>query len=160
MTNKKRDRDALSDAIGRMIDINKNSVSIAPDWIAKGAMEIIRFDYGVHPAGWYGCYQHMLQMSRERLRGRFDPEERARLYISGQSEMFGDTLQERYPRAPRREPDGEWADPEYVQRDHLTEDDRWHNVDRLRHVSVATARHCDALEAETEHLFGPRKDAA
>lgn len=156
----KRDRDALSDAIARMIDINKAATSIAPDTIAAGAMKIIRFNYALHNAGYYGCYQHMLQLARERLRGKYDPEAQARAYQAGQSELFGDTLQDRYPRRPRRNPDGSWAEPEYILRDNLSEADRWFNVDRLQHVSAAAAKHCDALTAETVRLFGPRKDAA
>jgi hypothetical protein len=156
----KRDRDVLSDAIGRMIDRHGTSISIAPDSIATGAMAMIRFDYSLHNAGYYGCYQHMLQLARERLRGRFDPEARAKAYLDGQSELFGDALQDRYPRRPRRKDDGSWHEPEYVLREYLNEDDAWFNVDRLSHVSVASARHRDALRAETIQRFGPRRGAA
>lgn len=156
----KRDRDALSDAIGRMIDMHGTSITIAPDSIATGAMAVIRFDYGVHNAGWYGCYQHMLQLARERLRGRFDPEAHAEAYLAGQSEMFGDALQDRYPKRPRRKADGSWHEPEYVLRGYLDEDDAWYNIDRLSHVSVAAARHRNALQAETVERFGPRKGQA
>jgi len=156
----KKDRDALSDAIGRMIDMHGKSITIAPDSIATGAMAIIGFNYTTHNAGWYGCYQHMLQLARERLRGRFDPAARAQAFLSGQLEMFGDALQDRYPRRPRRKSDGSWHEPEYVLREYLEEDDAWFNVDRLAHVSVAASRHHDALEAETVNRFGPRRGAA
>jgi hypothetical protein len=154
----KRDRDALSDAVGRMVDVTKDAISVSPDSVASGAMQILRFDYGLHNAGWYGCYQHLLELARARLRGRFDPAARAKLYLDGQSDLFGDALQDRYPRRPRREFDGSWADPEYVLREHLSEADRWFNIDRLDHVSGATRRHRNALEAETVELFGPRRD--
>jgi hypothetical protein len=159
-TNRKRDRDALSDAISAQMDLSDALVSVAPDKIAAGAMQRLGFDYGLHNAGWYGCYQHMLQLARERLRGRYNPEAQAKAYIEGQSELFGDALQDRYPRRPQRLPDGSWAEPEYILRGHLSEDDRWHNVDRLAHVSGAAARHRRALEAETVQLFGPRRGAA
>lgn len=155
---KKRDRDVLSDAVSRMIDISEHVVSVAPDWIATGTMKIIQFDYATHNAGWYGCYQHILQLARERLRGRFDPDAKAKLYIAGQIEMFGDALQERYPRKPQRNEDGGWAEPEYILRMHLNAEDRWHNIDRLDHVAVAAAKHAAALRAETIQLFGPRKN--
>jgi hypothetical protein len=156
----KRDRDALSDAIARMIDLNKAATSIAPDTIAAGAMKIIRFSYTLHNAGYYGCYQHMLQLARERLRGKYDPDARAQAYLAGQTELFSETLQDRYPRRPRRNLDGSWAEPEYVLRDNLSEADRWFNIDRLQHVSSAASKHCDALRAETVRLFGPRRGAA
>lgn len=156
----KKDRDVLSDAIGRVIDIQKNAGTVAPDSIASAAMEIIKFRYVLHNAGWYGCYQHMLQLARDRLRGQFDPEARAAAYVAGQSELFDDALQDRYPRAPRRRPDGNWAEPEYVLRDQLGEDDRWFNIDRLEHVAGALTRHHRALREETIQRFGPRKGRA
>ena len=156
----KRDRDALSDAIGRVIDIQKTAPSVAPDSIAAGAMEIIKFRYALHNAGWYGCYQHMLQLARDRLRGRFDPEARAAAYVAGQIELFDDALQDRYPRAPRRAPDGSFAEPEYVLRDQLSEDDCWFNIDRLEHTAGALMRHRNAFRAETVKRFGPRKGRA
>lgn len=156
----KRDRDVLSDAIGRMIDIQRNAVSVSPDHIASGAMQLICFDYATHNAGWYGCYQHLLQIARDRLRGRFDPKARAEAYISGQSELFDDALQDRYPVRPRRNFDGAWCEPEYVLREHLSEDDCWFNVDRLEHTARALTRHRNALREETEKRFGPRKEVA
>jgi hypothetical protein len=156
----KKDRDALSDAVARMIDITREEASVAPDSIASGAMELIKFRYVLHNAGWYGCYQHMLVLARGQLRGRFDPEARAAVYLAGQSELFDDALQDRYPRAPRRGTDGSVAEPEYVLRDHLSEDDRWFNIDRLEHVAGALTRHHRALRQETVERFGPRKASA
>jgi hypothetical protein len=156
----KKDRDVLSDAVARMIDITREEASVAPDSIASGAMEVIKFRYDLHNAGWYGCYQHMLQLARDRLRGRFDPEARAAIYLAGQSELFDDALQDRYPRAPRREPDGSWAEPEYVLRNYLSEDDCWFNIDRMEHVAGALTRHHRALREETVERFGPRKGRA
>jgi hypothetical protein len=123
-------------------------------------MEIIKFRYTLHNAGWYGCYQHMLQLARGQLRGRFDPEARAEAYISGQSELFDDALQDRYPRRPRRDRNGVWSEPEYVLREHLAEDDCWFNIDRLEHTAVALTRHQRALREETVERFGPRKGRA
>jgi hypothetical protein len=156
----KKDRDALSDAVAHMIDITREKASVAPDSIASGAMEVIKFRYTQHNAGWYGCYQHVLQLARGQLRGRFDPEARAAAYVAGQSELFDDALQDRYPKAPRRQADGSLAEPEYVLRDHLGEDDRWFNIDRMEHVAGALTRHHRALRQETVERFGPRKDRA
>jgi hypothetical protein len=152
----KRDRDVLGDAVGQVIDINRTAISLQPDFVARHAMETIRFPYGLHNAGWYGCYQHILQLARERLRGKYDVTAKAAAVISGQADFFPETLQERYPRKPYRDPEGSWAEPEYILRAHLSAEDRWHNIDRLSHVSTAAARHKDALEAETVAQFGPR----
>jgi len=154
----KRDRDALTDAVSRMIDAHGTSITIAPDSIATGVMTIIRFDYATHNSGWYGCYQHVLQLARERLRGKFDPEARAKLFLDGQIDLFDDTLQDRYPRRPRRKSDGSWHEAEYILRDHLEEDDAWFNVDRLSQISKAANKHRMALEADTIKRFGPRKE--
>lgn len=157
----KRDADTLSKAIGDVIDIYDAAVSIAPDTVAKGALEKIGFSYEMHNAGWHGCYQHMLQLTRERLRRQFDPKTRAALFLEGHTELFADTLQDRYPRKPRRDPwSGQWSEPEYVLRDHLNEMDRWHNIDRLDHVASAAVKHRNALRDETIDLFGPRKGLA
>jgi hypothetical protein len=154
----KRDADALSDAVEEMIGINKASVSIAPDHIARGALDIIGFAYATHNAGWYGCYQHLLQLTRERLRGKFDPKARAQAFLDGQLEIFGDTLQDRYPRKRVRDAwTGAWSEPEYVLRDRLSEEDRWANIDRLDQVARGSTKHSEALRAETIGLYGPRK---
>jgi hypothetical protein len=152
----KRDRDILGDAVARVIEINHLTVSIGPDFIAGSVMETIGFAYAMHNAGWYGCYQHVLQLSREQLRGKHDPRAMAAAVTNGQTDFFPETLQDRYPRKRRRLEDGSWAEPEYVLRDHLSAEDRWDNIDRLYQVSGATARHGRALEAETVKLFGPR----
>lgn len=156
----KRDRDALGEAIARAIELHGTSISIAPDSIATAAMAVIRFGYALHNAGWYGCYQHMLQLTRERLRGRFDPEARAKAYAEGQTELFSDALQDRYPIAPKRRADGSWQEPEYVLLDYLSEYDSWFNVDRLAHIAVAASKHRDALRERTVERFGPRRGAA
>jgi hypothetical protein len=158
----KKDRDVLSDAISRMIDINSGSVSIAPDTIADGAMKIIGADYDNNNALWYAGYQHMLQLARAQLRGRFDQAGQSDgLYLAEQIEMgFGDALQDRYPKLRLRTPDGTYEEPQYVLRGYLSEDDCWHNIDRLDHRSIATTRHSRALRAETIARFGPRKGVA
>lgn len=156
----KRDRDALSDAIGHVIDIHKRAISIAPDRIASAAMQRIGFDYATHNAGWYGCYQHMLDLARDRLRGQFDPAARAQEFVAGQTALFDDALQDRYPRKPRRNADGTWCEPEYMLRLDLPEEDCWFNIDRLENVSAALLRHQKAFRAETINRYGPRKDAA
>ncbi len=148
----------LVDAVRRVYDINRNVVSIDPEFLANGAMEIIRFDRSTHRLGWVGCNLHLREVARSFCRRNFDHAADA-LERSLQGEMFAETLQDRYPRKRRR---GEDHPPEYILRDYLTEDDRWFNIDRLRSASTALVKHSDALETETVKLFGKRKrrDAA
>ena len=147
--------DVLADAVRRMYEINRFVVAIDPEFLANGAMEIIRFDKSLHPVGWVGCNLHCRQIARAFCRRNFDAAAAA---LSGEpvnGELFPDTLQERYPRQPQK-----GKEPEYVLREHLSEDDRWFNIDRLRGTALALQKHARALEIETEATFGPRKGRA
>jgi len=64
-------------------------------------------------------------------------------------------LKTRYPTPAKSE-----DEVEYVLRDHLSEDDRWFNIDRMRRAADALLRHADALRNETVEKFGPRKEKA
>lgn len=147
--------DILADAVRQMYEINRLTVSIDPEFLANGAMEIIRFDKSLHPIGWVGCNLHCRQLARAFCRRNFDAAASA---LSGEAvngELFPDALQERYPRQPQK-----GKDPYYTLRDHLSEDDRWYNIDRLRAAAFALQKHANALETETKATFGPRKDRA
>ena len=157
----KRDQVALTDAIQQMYDINKNVVSIDPEFLADGAMDIIGFVYlkapetreeYSHNAVWYGCNQHLRQMARAYCRGKFDPAVKAAAAAMGQGELIGEVLQDRYPVKTRK-----GQEPTYVLRDHLSEIDRWFNIDRMEGTARALVKHRNALETETVTLFGPRK---
>ncbi len=153
----KRDQVALSAAIEAVYDINRNAISLSAEWLASVAMDEIGFAKSLHSAGHYGCEMHLREIARDFLRGKHDPATRAaRALATGlQADMFPETLQDRYPRRPVK---GQVH--EYIQRDHLSEDDRWYNIFQMRKTSSALTKHSNALEAETVHLFGPRKDAA
>ena len=144
----------LVDAVRRAYEINHRVIAIDPEFIANGAMEIIRFSKSLHPVGWVGCNLHCRQLARAFCRRNFDPTDDAERRAL-QGEIFGDTLQDRYPRKR-----GPGEDPEYVLRDHLTEDDRWTQIERMRKQSRALQRHSDALETETRQLFGPPRGRA
>ena len=146
--------DALADAVRRMYEINHLVISIDPEFLANGAMEIIRFDKSLHPVGWFGCNLHCRQLARAFCRRNFDTAAAA---LAGEvnGDLFPETLQERYPKRPQK-----GKDPMYVLRAHLGEDDRWYNIDRLRSAALALQKHARALEIETEETFGPRKDHA
>jgi hypothetical protein len=144
--------DKLADAVRRMYEINHLVVSISPEFLANGAMEFIGFHPSLHPTGWMGCNLYCRQLARAFCRRHFDPanEERIR-----QGDLFDGMLQDRYPRQPVN-----GQEPEYVLRAHLSEDDRWHNIDRMTAAASALLRHVDALRTETVKAFGPRKDRA
>ena len=118
--------------------------------ISYDQSEIIRFAKSLHPVGWTGCNMHCRQIARSFCRRNFDPAEAAIESVSRQIDFFPDTLQDRYPRKHTK-----GQEPVYVLRDHLTEDDRWDNIDRMRKAAVALRKHADALETETRQLFGP-----
>lgn len=147
--------DALADAVRRMYEINRFVVAIDPEFLANGAMEIIRFDKALHPVGWVGCNLHCRQLARAFCRRNFDTAAAALAGEVVNGDLFPDTLQDRYPRQPQK-----GKEPEYVLRDHLSEDDRWFNIDRLRSAAGALQRHARALESETLATFGPRKGKA
>jgi len=147
--------DILADAVRRMYEINHFVVSIDPEFLANGAMEIISFDKETHPVGWVGCNLHCRQLARAFCRRNFDTAAAAIAGEAVNGELFPETLQDRYPRQPRKD-----KEPVYVLRDHLSEEDRWYNIDRLRSAASALLKHARALEIETLATFGPRKDQA
>jgi len=147
--------DVLADAVRRMYEINRFVVAIDPEFLANGAMEIIRFDKSLHPVGWVGCNLHCRQIARAFCRRNFDSAAAALAGELVNGDLFPDTLQERYPRIPQKN-----KVPMYVLREQLSEDERWYNIDRLRHAAKALQKHARALESETLATFGPRKDRA
>lgn len=145
--------DVLADAVRQMYEINHRVVAIDPEFLANGAMDIIGFGKSLHPVGWLGCNLYCRQLARAFCRRNFDAAAHAGEAVNG--ELFPDTLQDRYPCIPQK-----GKDPTYVLREHLSEADRWFNIDRLRVVASALQKHARALEIETEAMFGPRKDRA
>jgi len=145
----------LVDAVRRMYEINRFVVAIDPEFLANGAMEIIQFDRSVHQLGWVGCNLHLRQVARAFCRRNFDAAASAASGDTVNGDLFPDTLQDRYPRQSQK-----GKEPMYVLREHLSEDDRWYNIDRLLSVADALQRHAQALQIETEATFGPRKDRA
>jgi hypothetical protein len=147
--------DVLADAVRRMYEINRFVVAIDPEFLANGAMEIIRFDKTLHPVGWFGCNLHCRQIARAFCRRNFDASASALAGEAINGDLFPDTLQDRYPRILQK-----GKEPMYVLREHLSEADRWFNIDRLGSTAQALQRHARALETETVAQFGPRKDQA
>lgn len=133
---------ALYDVIQRVCDRHSDRPSIHPAWLATEAMGVIGFPRELHELGYLGCHLQLRQIARAFCRRRFDPAEQS------ESDLFPDTLQERYPRAPNGE------DPEYVLLDLMTRGDIRFNVARLRKEAEAKLKHADALEAWEWQKFG------
>lgn len=89
----------------------------------------------------YASFEHLKQMARKELAGRFEPDQAAEGDTTG--ELFSTHLQVRYP-IPRKAGD----DPVYKRRELLTEFERKWNVERMRKTGRSLLRHADALEAE------------
>ncbi|HEX3587826.1 MAG TPA: hypothetical protein VH024_17635 [Candidatus Angelobacter sp.] len=74
---------------------------------------------------------------------RTDPNDQIAASVAGEDNLFPETLQERYPRQPKRDD----AERVYALRDALTEDDVQHNILRMRQGGRALLKHADALDA-------------
>lgn len=133
------EEEELAAVVQRIIDLCVHTAEVSPAWVATQAMVVIGFDRGLHRLGYAGCHLELRQIARAKLRGRFDPVEPKSDDID---DLFPETLQERYPRRPKR---GE--EPVYVLLHLLTDDDVAYNVKRMRRAAGALNRHADRLEA-------------
>jgi hypothetical protein len=93
----------------------------------------------------YASLEHLKQMARSVLAGRFGPKGEQSEAMTG--ELFSGHLQERYP-LPHKlgEP------PVYKLRSALTAEERRWNVQKLRRTGRELLAHADALEAEGESV--------
>lgn len=133
------EEEELSSIVQKIIDLCIKTAEVSPAWVATQAMTVIGFDRSLHRLGYAGCHLELRQIARAKLRGRFDPVEPKTDDID---DLFPETLQERYPRKPKR---GE--EPVYVLLHLLTDDDVAYNVKRMRRAAGALNRHADRLDA-------------
>jgi hypothetical protein len=133
------DEERLAQAVQTVIDETVDLPAISPAWVATAVMQTIEFPRHLHHLGYAGCHLELRQMARAKLRRQFDPT------ISDdddeEADLFPDTLQDRYPRRPKR-----GRQPEYVLRERMTQADVAYNVERMRRAGSALLRHADALE--------------
>ena len=135
------DEEKLAQAVQAIIERHADLVAISPAWVATAAMQAIEFPRDLHELGYAGCHLELRQMARSKLRRQFDPVARSEDVADYGEDLFPDTLQDRYPRRPRRA-----CEPEYVQRTRMSRDDLSYNVERMRRAGSALLRHADALE--------------
>jgi hypothetical protein len=129
----------LADIVARIIDIRRGQVRIYPSWIATEALREIDPTNRSIELVRLGCHLQLRQIARAQCRKLFeDSEDDDEPRFSG-----FEGLQWRYPSARSK---GE-TEPEYVLRDHMTNNDVKYNVARLRREGRAKLAHADALEA-------------
>jgi hypothetical protein len=141
-------QDELSQAVSMAYDRRRTETKVSPTAIATEAMKIIRFPADLHPLGYVGCHLHLRQVARGFCRRQFDPLVNDDPDDGRQAFLFEGTLQERYPTMRRQEDD----EPEYVLRDHMTDEDIEYNAARLEARGNALLRHAQALR-----LFGRQR---
>jgi hypothetical protein len=129
--------DRLLAAVQGVIDRKGDQSELSPAWIATETMDVIGFPRQLHELGYIGCHLALRQIARGKLRRQFDPVD-----IAESDDLFPETLQDRYPRRPRR-----GQEPLYVLRDDMSDDDVSYNVARMRRAASGLLRHADALEA-------------
>jgi hypothetical protein len=132
--------------IRNVCDSHKDQPSLNPVWLATEAMAVIGFTRELHELGWIGCHLQFRQIARTFCRKHFDPAEAAA------SDLFQETLQERYPRRDISKAAN--IEPEYVLLDLLEAEDIHYNIARLRAEAAAKLKHADALEAWGRRRFG------
>jgi len=136
------DEEELSLEVQKIIDRHRFTAEVSPSWVATAVMQAIKFPRDLHRLGYVGCHLELRQIARGKLRRQFDPATAAEEYARGQSELFPDTLQDRYPRKPKA---GE--EPMYVFREVLSDEDCEYNLARMEKAGHALLKHADAFRA-------------
>jgi hypothetical protein len=135
-----REESQLAEIVARIIDIRRGQIGINPSWVATEALKEIDPASRSIVLVRLGCHLHLRQLARQQCRKLFgdhksDPADR-------EPELF-EGLQWRYPTARSKADD----EPEYILRDHMSDEDVGYNVGRLRAEANAKLAHADALEA-------------
>lgn len=129
---------AFVDLIDGIILNSSNQDQVMPSWVAN-ALYMQLDPTNVAPVRVkLAALEHFKQLSRQRLRGKFDPpDEKDAL----QHDLFP-TIQARYP--TKRTGDG--GEPIYVKPEIMSPDDWMWNVRRLSMEATTKQQHSDALK--------------
>lgn len=135
--------DQLTETVRKCVNDHFGDVEISPASIASCAFPELDPD-GLSPetVKW-GCLLELRGIARGVLRNEFDPIESEE---PRQHPLFPD-LQDRYP---TKRPGG----PKYVLLDHLSPEEAWYNVNRLRKEAEKKMGHADSLEEFIVDKFG------
>lgn len=141
MKSKDKDNGPLQTIAKEVVAKHSRKTVISPAWIATECMVKIGFKQRDNPLGYLGCHLQFRQIARGICGRNYEnpPEE------AGQGDLHPETLQSRYPR--KRNTDAKDTEPEYILRDHMSDEDIEYNVARLRSEGAAKLRHADTLEA-------------
>jgi len=126
-------------ALQREIDSLGAAIALSPTTLALAVQRHFS-DAQIEPHVQYTSLEHLKQMARRALAGRYEPEGEEN--EAHQGDLFTGHLQDRYP-VPRVKGD----EPIYKHRDALTVAELAWNVDQLRKSAAARLRHADALQA-------------
>jgi hypothetical protein len=129
----------LANAIQRAISNLGAAVLLSPTALALSVQEQYA-DGSIEPHIQYSSLEHLKQMSRHALAGRYDPD--GEQNEAHQGEMFSGHLQDRYP-VPRVK----GAEPVYKLLKELNVSEVEWNIAQLRKSADARLRHADALRA-------------
>lgn len=128
-------------AIQQELDNLGTAVKVKPTTLALAVQK--KFVAGnIEPHIQYTSLEHLKQMARGVLSGRYDTSADNSEAYGDQGSLFSGHLQDRYP-VPRKRGD----DPEYVKLSALTKSEWEWNVRQLRKAGRARLSHADALEA-------------
>jgi hypothetical protein len=131
--------DEVTTQIQREIDSFGEVIVLSPTVVALAVQKHFS-NAQLEPHIAYASLEHLKQLARRSLAGRYDPEGDDNK--AHQGDMFSGHLQERYP-IPRAKDD----EPQYKQRTALTDDELQWNCDQLCKSANARLRHADALRA-------------
>lgn len=135
--------EAIVSDIHAVLGQNEGVDQVSPTSVAL-ALQAEYAAAGVNPKVAYASLQHLKQMARAVLAGRYSAESDES--EAHQGELFSGHLQTRYP-IPR----SKGADPVYKLREALTHEEAKWNVEQLRKSAKARMAHADALEAWDQH---------
>lgn len=133
--------ETLSNDITRCIALQAGCAILSPAAIAVACLE----QHGaaeLDPVIRYAAYEHIKNMARKALAGRFAIDGTDNAAYDEQGELFTGHLQDRYP-IPRKQDE----EPVYKLRDELTDDEVEWNVGMLKRSARARLKHADALQA-------------
>jgi len=131
--------DDVTSAIHREIAALNGAIALSPTVVALAVKNGFA-DSGIEPHIEYTSIEHLKQMSRRILAGRFDADGEEN--TSHQGEMFTGHLQERYPVPPVKN-----VEPTYKKLNLLSKDELAYNIAHLKKSAVARLQHADALQA-------------
>lgn len=137
--------------IQREIEAASPAIPLSPTTLALAVLSRLSAE-PLTPKVQYASLEHLKQMARKALAGRYEPDGAEN--DAHQGDMFSGHLQDRYP-VPRVK----GADPIYKPRDVLSADELAWNVGQLRKAAAARLRHADALQAWADDRMQAQRTA-